>query len=97
MNSEMAIHMQEYRREQRNFWLTTMLPMAAIGAVIIFGGCYLLSQFAGPDAVDWRGAAAFILVLAMIPPYLMMRPAKPTVESVKYDRLLNEIGRAGRR
>lgn len=94
LNKELSLRFQEYRKELRDFWLTLMLPMAVVFGTLVFGGCYWLSLHSERGTVDWRIAAVLFTLGAMILPYFMFKPDRPTKLSIAYDGLLNQIGEA---
>jgi hypothetical protein len=94
LNKELSLRLQEYGKEVRDFWLTLMLPMAAVFGTLVFGGCYWLSLHGERGTVDWRIAAALFTLGVMILPYYMFKPSRPTKLSIAYDGLLNQIGEA---
>jgi hypothetical protein len=96
VNNILSLRLEEYRKELRDFWLTLMLPMAIVSGGMIFGVFYWVHRIIGYGQVDWRIAAVLFTFGALILPYLMFKPTKPTRFSVAYDGMLNQIGVACR-
>lgn len=94
LKENLSVRNQEYRKELRDFWLTLMLPMTVVFGTFMFGGCYWLSSHSERGTVDWRIAAVLFTFGAMILPYFMFKPSKPTPLSLAHDGLLNQIGEA---
>lgn len=79
---------QEYSADCRKFWLNEFSPLAAIGALVVFGGMYGLSKIGITPDSDWRLSALLIWAVLLIPPVKMMYPEMPHPNDVLYDQAL---------
>jgi hypothetical protein len=82
--------MQEYREECLGFWLKEFTLVAAIGALVVFGGMYGLSRIGITPDLDWRVLALLLWGLMLIPPVKMLHPEKPNPNDVLRDQALRQ-------